>query len=458
MNTTMKRPAKKPGLPFCALFFGLCLAILTKDNAAGIGYLILALVGVCLTKYLFGTLTRYHGILCVLIILSALSFSTTGSEPVHALDALTALLLLCALCARTLSVRGLVQTLFSPLTHLFSPVGDLRKEAKATDEEKKNRRTTFRQVILPGLVIAVPLFVIVFLLLRAADPVFAAMTDALIPDFDGWDVLSTILLFFSGFVCSYTFWREHRQGKVAESKERVLLPALTAMIYLVPVCVLYLVFCVIQLVVVLGHGLPAGLTYAEYVHEGFYQLTALAALNLLVFFLTERFFVMEKKLKHLLLLLSCCTGVLAFTALCRMVLYIGAYQLTFLRLFVLWFLVLLALLLVLLTRRIFRAGRLLPQVIVLSSVMVLVFSFLHPDALIARWNLSHGCQDPYYLTSLSSDAVPALSKDPELLSSWKENHEGQLSLYNESTGLQRLFFWNPSTVKAVQILTKEGIE
>ena len=412
------------GLLSCALFFGLAFSLIAHDNEAGVGYVVLALLGVFLSARAF-VLTRFQKVLCFLIVLTSVNLCTTGSVPLHALDFLLIGILTLALCARSLTLTSLFRALVTPLIHLFDPAEDIRDMVKESAGHTTDQKALFRRVILPGLCIAIPLFLVVFLLLRSADLVFRTLTNALVPHIDGWDVILYLVLFFFGFLCSYTLWKEHRKGEEVNSGSRTaLLSSLTAMIFLVPVLVLYVLFALIQAVFVLSRGtaLPSGVTYADYVHEGFYQLTILALLNLVVFFLTQRFFAKTRALKIILVLLSICTYLLDFTGAFRMVLYIGAYQLTFLRLFVLWFMAVIAIVLALLTRRCFVSFRLLPAFLIVGAVSYLVFSFSRPDAIIASWNLSHGSDDAWYLSTLSSDAVPVLKNDPELFSDWIDEH------------------------------------
>jgi hypothetical protein len=95
----------------------------------------------------------------------------------------------------------------------------------------------------------------------------------------------------------------------------------------------------------------------------------------------------------------------------RMVLYIDSYGLTFLRLFVLWALIVIALVMAGVTASIYKNGfEMFKYVFVLVTVAWIVFSAMHPDYFIARYNLKYQDNpDTYYITySLSCDALPAL--------------------------------------------------
>ena len=81
--------------------------------------------------------------------------------------------------------------------------------------------------------------------------------------------------------------------------------------------------------------LPAGVTYAEYARRGFFQLLFVCVLNLAAVLFIQSYFKENRVLKALLLAISGCTLIMTASSACRMLLYIRAYQLTFLRVSVL---------------------------------------------------------------------------------------------------------------------------
>jgi len=110
--------------------------------------------------------------------------------------------------------------------------------------------------------------------------------------------------------------------------------------------VLYLLFSAIQIVYLfIGNmQLPAGVTYAEYARRGFFQLLFVCVLNLAAVLSIQSYFKENRVLKALLLAISGCTLIMTASSACRMLLYIRAYQLTFLRVSVLVALAVIALL------------------------------------------------------------------------------------------------------------------
>jgi hypothetical protein len=177
-----------------------------------------------------------------------------------------------------------------------------------------------------------------------------------------------------------------------------------------------------------GHVLEtAGLTYAEYARQGFWELLGASALTLVVvggvIVLAQPRTLAERRLRAALLGLLCAlTLVVLVSALRRLALYEDTFGLTRLRLgaqvVAFWlggfFALVIAAGLVSGIRR-----RLVPATVVGSAVALLAFSLANPDGLVAgrnvqRWRGS-GRIDVRYLRGLSADAAPALSGLPAAL-------------------------------------------
>jgi hypothetical protein len=190
---------------------------------------------------------------------------------------------------------------------------------------------------------------------------------------------------------------------------------------------LFLAFVAVQLTVLFGgndHVLKtAGLTYAEYARQGFWQLIAAAALTLVVVKVATlvaqpRTTTEERTLQLLLGLLCALTLVVLASALHRLMLYEDAFGLTRPRLaaegFILWLGGTIAILLLLGALR--RTASFPRTVLVWTASALVVFSIANPDARIADRNVERwrntGRLDVGYVSTLSADAVPALSELP----------------------------------------------
>jgi hypothetical protein len=194
---------------------------------------------------------------------------------------------------------------------------------------------------------------------------------------------------------------------------------------------LVLAFVVVQLTVLFGghdHVLEtAGLTYAEYARQGFWQLIVAAALTLAVVGAAARVAVVRSPAERILLrtlLGSLCvlTLVVVASALHRLHLYEDAFGLTRQRLAAETFSWGLGALfaLVLLAGLVRAVRRELPRLALAGAGLGLIaFSLSNPDGRIAqrnveRWERTENL-DVAYLQGLSADAVPALTGLPEPL-------------------------------------------
>ncbi|GAB7004090.1 hypothetical protein JCM18899A_15620 [Nocardioides sp. AN3] len=163
-----------------------------------------------------------------------------------------------------------------------------------------------------------------------------------------------------------------------------------------------------------------GLTYADYVHQGFGQLTVATALTLVVIAAAARKAPRETAsdrgwLRVALGVLCAETLVVVWSALYRMHLYQQAYGFTRLRLLVDVFEGWLGIVLVLVAAAgLALRSAWLPRAALLSGVVALLgLAAVNPDAWIAQRNLDRyadtGRVDWGYLRLLSADAVPTLA-------------------------------------------------
>ena len=184
------------------------------------------------------------------------------------------------------------------------------------------------------------------------------------------------------------------------------------------VTVVYVIFCGIQILFLFTGGmlLPEGYTYAEYAHQGFFQLLFVCLFNLILVGVSMGVSDVNRVLKLLLLLCCGCTYIMLASSAFRMILYIRTYHLSFLRVLVLWFLAMLAVLLAgVVITVVQREFKLFRYCVAVVASFYLVFSFARVDALIAQYNVQQtgddiSYEDLQYLAGLSVDAVPVLSK------------------------------------------------
>ncbi len=175
--------------------------------------------------------------------------------------------------------------------------------------------------------------------------------------------------------------------------------------------IVYLFFAGIQILYLfIGKmQLPDGYTYAQYAREGFFQLLAVSMLNFVIVCIGMTCFTKSRILRGVLTAMTVCTFVMIASSAVRMLLYIMAYHLTFLRILVLWFLFVLTLLFTGVLLALYRQRfPLFTYSCVVVTCCYLCLAFAHPDYWIAKVNVQNGDAGDVYLADLCADAAPVL--------------------------------------------------
>lgn len=264
-------------------------------------------------------------------------------------------------------------------------------------------------------------------LFASGDAIFGSWASHLVPQL-AWD--SLIFRFFVGFVMGGALLAAAYVALNPPRVERVVLPegrpVGRAWEWAVPVGMVvgvFVAFVVAQAAALFGgHDYvqrTTGLTYADYVHQGFGQLTAATLLTLATVALTvrkaPRAGARDRLVLRVLLGALCAlTLVVVGSALHRMDLYQQAYGFTVLRLLVVAFELLLGLLVVLvMVAGVRLEGWWLPRAALMSVAgFVLVGGLLNPEAWVAQRNVDRyaatGNLDVAYLSMLGPDAAPTI--------------------------------------------------
>lgn len=269
---------------------------------------------------------------------------------------------------------------------------------------------------LISVVISIPVVALVLNLLMSADVLFGNMAERVLESLNlanmiGVSALTALVFFavygFLSYVVKGDIKEEVTEGKRAQAILAIPMAGILT--------VLYLVFSVVQIAgLFLGKmTLPEGYTYAMYAREGFFQLLAVSILNLLLVLAGMQFFKKNKVLRALLSLMSLCTFIMIASSAMRMVMYIRTYHLTFLRILVLWGLLVLTVLFIGIIIQLYQKQfSLFRYSVVVMTVCYLALSFAHPDYWIAKYNVAQQGKgisvDEYYLRELSADAAPVL--------------------------------------------------
>lgn len=408
-------------------------------------------------------------------VLLGISTCCTDSTPIHVFNFMGILLLIGSFMVHqtyedkkwdfSKYLGTVLYTAIASVAHILQPfihMSDYRK-TRTKNSDGKGKYVWY------GILITIPLLLIVLALLSSADVVFAKTVDwvfkfaDIVPaDFFGI-VFLTLFAFFAAysFLCSVV----SKDLKEEVTDKRVGEP-IVAITFTSVLTVVYLLFCLIQIVYLFigGMEIPEGYTYARYARAGYFQLLFVCLMNLVMVLVCLRRFREHKVLKMILTVLSGCTYIMIVSSAYRMILYVSTFCLTFTRVLVLWSLVVLAVLLTGIVICIYKpAFPLFRFCMIVVTVSYLGLSFSHQDYWIAKYNLISAERYPNfnmdinYLHQLSDDKIPAMVEymDEEQLVEYNEDYRTDLYTEGYDAGDDLDFrTWNLSKYAAYQSVKK----
>lgn len=327
------------------------------------------------------------------------------------------------------------QSMFGCIANFMLPFSQMKK---ALQKEKDGDNKNIKYTII-GVVCAVPVLIIIGTILASADSVFRNMISNIFRlDVFFTNLFEIAVMLLIGYMVPYAFSTFMKSGKIYINEDRKRKAALPVDIVMGTVAVMYVVFSVIQIVYLFrGNGnLPGRYTYAEYARQGFFQLLFLSFVNAVAILICIEFVSKSRVLKGIFIIICGCTLVMIASSGYRMKMYIGEYGLTFTRVFVLWALVVIALVILgLAVKLVDDRVNLFSYIVVAVTCCFMVLSLSHVDYFIAKYNLERYAKleeyqqkaenldegeqweadenffeyvDMEYITSLSADSVPAV--------------------------------------------------
>ena len=305
-------------------------------------------------------------------------------------------------------------------------------------------KTKYFLHIFLGLLIGTPFIMIVIFLLSSADATFKNIFDHLfnfdinVPENIGtliWSLpMATYLyaLIYGSSIednsKSFNIDKFNKTMDNAASIPRLSLYTVNAVI-----CCFYILFIGIQAIYfidVLGGSLPADFTYSDYARRGFFELLAVALINIVFIAVAKIFSVKNENNKYMhihILLNSILTLLLISVAFAKMYLYISTYGLTTLRIIPSVFMIFLCFVFAFIiigefkksfpvTKLSFYAGNILFVLLCLANI----------DAVVARYNLNaymNGNLPHYDIYDLKESDMAAM---PVIYKAWKNSSDKEL--------------------------------
>ncbi len=364
----------------------------------------------------------------------------------------------------------------------FKSLNDLGKGLVANG--KLNTRPILKMLL--GIIITViPTAIIVLLLSYDSD-----FTDLLekIFDFNIGKIFSHAgsfilgipigMYIYGGFISAVD--KKNSTGSSEENVTKTLstfkfVPQLTALSAIIPILAVYVLFFISQWKYYVSGFvgvLPDEFNYAQYARQGFFQLCTVSVINFILICLIGLLVKRKNKKPSVIervlsVLLSLSTLILIATALAKMFMYIDIYGLTPKRVYATWFMLVLAVIFVLATVKQFATK--LPLILISSCVAVVMFSFLafaQTDKIIAEYNVDRyidGTLDNVDVTMLKSLGDAAIPSMVRVLEYWSEEYNydyklffsGQLPEYLQGHLPQSSEYWKYDNLcKSLKIMAR----
>lgn len=323
---------------------------------------------------------------------------------------------------------GILSLLDAPMAIFTFGLGGLGNAFGGLNDARKNAGAAGKRnmAVLSGLAVSVPLLAVLIPLLIKADAAFEGLV-ALLPEMNFAEPF--VAIFFGLPMACVIYTRntglKHHPKADRDSWTPRYFSALTVNTALISVCLLYVVYLVSQLAYFVGGFsgiLPEEYTMAQYARRGFFEMTWLAVINLGLIVvsvaLTEP---KEGKVplltRGLCLFVGLMTLFFAVTASAKMVLYIGAFGLTRLRLLVQVIIIFVALTVVFVAVWLFKPKFVYMKAVMLTALIIgACVSWADVDTVVASYNFNAyrsgklETVDMDHLRELGDGAVPYLQK------------------------------------------------
>lgn len=250
-----------------------------------------------------------------------------------------------------------------------------------------------------GIIIAIPLTVIVMSLLMSSDDTFNNIMKGLsefLPNFS-FSLIGEILLAVP--IAMYIFGALFSVKKPAAehfgTPEYRFLPPVVSYFAVSPICVFYFFYIIVQIgnisQVLGGNG---EISYSDFARKGFFELCAIAVIDLAVIVLIQTFSKRgadDRKptaMRVYGVVLSALTLVMIATALIKMFMYINEYGMTLMRMYTSWFMILLAAIFILLIVFQFRDYKIWKALFAAFTVLFAILCFGNFEGNIAAYNIN----------------------------------------------------------------------
>lgn len=378
-------------------------------------------------------------ILFFILLISISSFLTNYSPIIHFNFIVIIILFIITLIHNYVDDEkfDLLNYIFAVKTTIFYPIFHFFKILKWTENEIPNKNNiTNDQIetikrkpsltnplmknIIYGILISITLLLIIFPTLKSSDIVFSKFIDKIISELNIKEIINFLLLIIFLLILSHVLMKYFYiyRNKNYQYDNLKTGSVITGLISLIPITAIYILYSYIQITKLF---INANLTYAEYAREGFFQLLFVSFINFVLIIVFSHKIPANKIMKALFTIISVCTLVMTASSTYRMCLYVEHYDLSHLRYFVFFALLIITLSICGIIINIFyKKFNLTKYFLLIFMIFYTLLAFSRPCKIIAKYNISHSnilTFDNDYLENYSSDAAEII------YNYYKENKE-----------------------------------
>lgn len=408
-----------------SIFYAIVSTIFIYKHITGIGVLFFALVTCIYAIYCMEIsntkIKPGSKVLMALIILLSISIFCTNDSFVIFVNYLFMYISLIIMFIHSYTIdenwqlgeyiKSFLKTVLFPIGYMGDIVPNLNEMNKDLNKTSENKYDSFGfSYIIIGLIASIFVLIMVLPALKSADYIF----DLLIEDilvFNKQDIILSALIFAGLLLASFCGMKflNQNEAQVSISDKNKLNHWIGITIFFV-ISIVYTAFSVIQIFALFLNKmeLPIGITFSEYAREGFFQLLYVAIFNLMMIVVSFHLFNRSKVIKILLTIISINTYIMLASSVFRLILYIDSYQLTKLRLYAFWGLIVVFFGL---TEAVISIYNERFKFVKLGFLILLILwttlSLLKPEYIIAKYNLDESRYqnaDKIYIGDFSADA------------------------------------------------------
>jgi len=364
------------------------------------------------------------------------------------------------------SFWNLFENSFDIFSHSWSEI----KNSFIWEKSILRKNSDFIKNIFIWFIILVLILFIVLPLLASADQIFANYVEkikniVLLKDFltfltnHIWNSIFILVLSFYFF--SFFLFLPNYKLKLSEGKEYKTINNTIISVIIYGLSFVYLLFIIVQFKFIFFGNQDLfknlDITYASYIHQGFYQLIAITLINYFSYkFFYNRSSIKQNinyKIKFILLLIL--NFIIVYSALSRIGLYIDAYNLTVLRFFVIYIIfIIMALNIINIVKIITNKKNLIRYFYYIILISFVWFWYFNIENYVANYNINNSKNklDENYIKNLSKDAY----NQQMIIYKWKNvNYITKNEENIKNNWLWNIFYYNYFTNKKYNELEKK---